>query len=168
MIGYRATLDVPNVVFATVVQWIRAHRERVDRRPWQRVASCRDQAMLVPRHLKDATLLDAAAPDIAISPATGYRYFHDAIDAIAEHAPDLAAVLDRAQLDAWSHIKRDGTLVPATRPSVRTEHGSDAWYSGTHKQHGGDRQVLDDRTGSQSKSPQSNPARPATLPADRS
>ena len=96
MIAYRSTLDVPDAVFATVVRWIQQHRNRVDRRPWQRAASCRSQALLVLRCLKAAALVDAAARDIAVSRATGYRYFHEAIDVIAEHAPDLADVLERA------------------------------------------------------------------------
>ena len=101
----------------------------VDRRPWQRAASCHDQALLVLRCLKDATLIDAAARDIAVSRATGYRYFHEAIDVIAEHAPDLADVLERAEVEGWSHIELDGTLIPTTRVSIRTERGNDAWYS---------------------------------------
>ena len=147
MIAYRATLDVPDAVFATVVRWIREHRKRVDQRPWQRAASCRDQALLVLRCLKDATLIDAAARDIAVSKATGYRYFHEAVDVIAEHAPDLADVLERAEVEGWSHIELDGTLIPTTRLAVRTERGNDAWYSGKHKQHGGNLQVLYDPHG---------------------
>lgn len=61
---------------------------------------------------------------------------------IAEHAPDLANVLDRAQVEGWSHIELDGTLIPTTRVGERTERGNDAWYSGKHKQHGGNLQVL--------------------------
>lgn len=147
MITYRATLDVPDAVFTTVVRWIRQHRKQVDRRPWQRAATCRDHALLVLRCLKDATLIDAAARDIAVSRATGYRYFHEAVDVIAEHAPDLADVLERARLEGWSHIELDGTLIPTTRLSVRTERGNDAWYSGKHKQHGGNLQVIYDPHG---------------------
>ena len=147
MIAYCATLDVPDAVFATVVRWIRQHRKRVDRRPWQRAASCRSQALLVLRCLKDATLIDAAARDIDVSRATGYRYFHEAIDVIAEHAPDLADVLERAEIEGWSHIELDGTLIPTTRLSARTERGNDAWYSGKHKQHGGNLRVLYDPHG---------------------
>ena len=147
MIAYRATLDVPDAVFTTVVRWIRQHRKRVDRRPWQRAASCRSQALLVLRCLKDATLVDAAARDIEVSRATGYRYFHEAIDVIAEHAPNLADVLERAEVEGWSHMELDGTLIPTTRLSIRTERGNDAWYSGKHKQHGGNLQVLYDPHG---------------------
>lgn len=128
MIAYRATLDLPDAVFHTVVCWIREHRRLVDQRPWQRAASCRDQALLVLRCLKDATLVDAAARDIDVSRATGYRYFHEALDVIAEHAPDLADVLERAESEGWSHIELDGTLIPTTRVSTRTERGNDAWY----------------------------------------
>ena len=165
VIAYRATLEVPDAVFATVVRWIRQHRKRVDLRPLQRAATCRDQALLVLRCMKDATLIDAAARDITVSKATGYRYFHEAVDVIAEHAPDLADVLDRAQLEGWSHIELDGTLIPTTRLSARTERGNDAWYSGKHKQHGGNLQVSSTtRTGSRSGCPRSSPVRLTTSP----
>jgi hypothetical protein len=38
-------------------------------------------------------------------------------------------------------------MIPTTRLSVRTERGNDAWYSGEHKQHGGNLQVLYDPHG---------------------
>ncbi len=73
MIAYRATFDVPNAVFTTVVRWIRRHRKQAGWRRWQCAATCRAQPLLVLRCLKDATLA-AAARDIAVSRATGYRY----------------------------------------------------------------------------------------------
>lgn len=87
MIAYRATFDVPEAVFNTVAKWIRQHRRLVDLRPWQRAASCRAQALLVLRCPEDASLIPAAARDIDVSQATGYRYFHEALDVIAAHAP---------------------------------------------------------------------------------
>ena len=65
--AYRATLDIPDAVLHTVFCWIGEHRRLVDRRPWRRAASCCDQALLVLRCVKDATLLEAAARDIDVS-----------------------------------------------------------------------------------------------------
>jgi hypothetical protein len=41
----------------------------------------------------------------------------------------------------------DGTLIPSTRSSAPSETGHDVWYSGKHKRHGGNIQVLCDPTG---------------------
>jgi hypothetical protein len=41
----------------------------------------------------------------------------------------------------------DGTLIPSTRSSAPSVSGDDIWYSGKHKQHGGNIQVLTGPTG---------------------
>lgn len=147
MIAHRATLDVPDDLFHIVVCWLSQHRRDHDARPWQRAASCRSQAILVLRCLHDATLIPAAARDICVSRARGYRYFEEAVDVIAEHAPELPAVIARGEAEGWSHLCLDGTLIPTTGCAERSVNGWDAWYSGKHKRHGGNLQVLCDPHG---------------------
>ena len=146
MIAYRATLDVPVALFRTVTGWIREYRREHDRRPWQRAAPPRAQALLVLRCLHDVALIPDAARDIGVSRATGFRYFHVAVEVIAGHAPDLPAVIERGELEGWSHLSLDGTLIP-TRCAERFPGGHDAWYSGKHKRHGGNLRVLCDPHG---------------------
>ncbi len=54
VIAYRATLDVSSSTAVYVARLLHAHRARVDRRPWQRAATCWTQAVLVLRWFKDA------------------------------------------------------------------------------------------------------------------
>ena len=147
MLTYRATLDVPIETVAAVSRWIQAHRRRVDTRAWQRAATCWTQAVLVLRWLKDDTAVELLARDAKISQATGYRYLHEAIDVIAEQAPDLTRVLEQGQQAGWAFVCLDGTLIEISRSSAESAAGHDMWYSGKHHAHGGNVQVITDPSG---------------------
>ena len=84
MLFYSATLDVPKSTARTVSAWIQAHRKKNDQRPWQRAASCWKQTIMLLRWLKDGTNITTIARDAKVSPATGYRYIHEALDVVAE------------------------------------------------------------------------------------
>ncbi|MFJ4106780.1 transposase family protein [Oerskovia enterophila] len=123
-------------------------RRRVDQRRWQRAAPARTQAILVPRWFKDATRIPSLAHDAGISIATAYRYLHEGIDVIADHAPDLHDVLAAAKEQDWPYVCLDGTLIPTAQlhgpPNVS---GAESWFSGKHHRHGGNIQVLCDPSG---------------------
>ena len=142
MITYRATLDVPAGTLRAVTGWLREHRRAHDARPWQRAATVYVQAVMVLRWFKDATDVRLLARDAGVSIATGYRYLHEAIDVIAAHCPDLGEVLTRGLDQGWGFVCLDGTLIATTRSSAPSEAGHDVWYSGKHKRHGGNIQVL--------------------------
>jgi len=147
VITYRATLDVPASTLALVSRWLLMHRLVHDRRPWQRAATPYVQAVLVLRWFKEATDLRILARDARISIATAYRYLHEAIDVIAAHAPDLHDVLAHGLDEGWAFVCLDGTLIASTRSSAPSGAGHDVWYSGKHKRHGGNIQVLTGPTG---------------------
>lgn len=147
MLSYRATLDVPIETVARVSRWLQAHRKRVDSRPWQRAATCWTQAVLVLRWLIDGTDVHLLARDAKVSQATGYRYLHEAIEVIAEQAPGLPEVLQSGRQAEWAFVALDGTLLETTRSSTKSAAGHDLWYSGKHKTHGGNIQVVTDPTG---------------------
>jgi hypothetical protein len=147
VITYRATLDVPVQTLRCVSRWLAAHRKTHDARPWQRAATPYVQAVMVLRWFKDATDLRMLARDAGVSIATAYRYVHEAIDVIAAHAPDLHEVLADGLDQGWDFVCLDGTLIGSTRSSAPSQSGHDAWYSGKHKRHGGNIQVLTDPTG---------------------
>ena len=147
MITYRATLDVPEHTLTFVARILAAHRRRTDRRPWQRAATVYVQAVMVLRWFRDGTDVATLARDARISQATAYRYLHEGIDVIAAHAPDLHDVLERGIESGWEHVCLDGTLIASTRCRERSESGHDVWYSGKHRRHGGNVQVLTDPTG---------------------
>ena len=65
---------------------------------------------------------------------------------IAAHAPDLHDVLAQGVGHGWGFVCLDGTLIASTRSSAPSAASHDVWYSGKHKQHGGNIQVLTDNT----------------------
>ncbi len=147
MITYRASLDVPSQTLTIVCRWLAAHRRQHDRRPWQRAATVHRQAVLVLRWFKERTDVRVLARDAGVSIATGYRYLHEGIDVIAANAPELSEVLSRGVEDGWAFVCLDGTLIATDRVSAKSASGHDSWYSGKHKRHGGNIQVLCGPTG---------------------
>jgi hypothetical protein len=147
VITYRATLDVPTHTVLVVSDWLTAHRRAHDTRPWQRAATPYKQAVLVLRWFKERTDLVILARDARVSVATAYRYLREAIEVIAARAPELPEVLADGLRRGWAFVCLDGTLVPCTRSSAPSPAGHDVWYSGKHKRHGGNIQVLTDPTG---------------------
>lgn len=142
MITYRATLDVPASTVAQVSRWLTTHRKLVDVRPWQRAATPYVQAVMALRWFKEDTDVPILARDARISIATAYRYLHEAVDVIAANAPELCDVLAQGLREGWAFVCLDGTLIASTRSSAPSDAGHDIWYSGKHKQHGGNIQVL--------------------------
>ena len=123
-------------------RWLTDHRKAHDLRPWQRAATAYVQAVMVLRWFKEDTDVRILARDAKISIATAYRYLHEAVDVIAANAPELRDVLVRGLQEGWAFVCLDGTLIPCTRSSAPSATGHDLWYSGKHKQHGGNIQVL--------------------------
>lgn len=130
MISYRATLDVPASTLNTVTGWLCEHRLALGSRPGRRALSSAGQALLVLRWMRDRTGLRLLARDAKIGISTAYRYLHEALNVLADHAPDLADVLTDAARAGWTHLGLDGTLIPSDRVAARAEAGNDLWYSG--------------------------------------
>ena len=148
MITYSATLDVPVETATLVTDLLIAERRRRGTGLGARAASARDQALLVLRWFREDTGMPTLARDAGVSQATGYRYLHEGIDVLAARAPDLHSVLEQGTAAGWSHVVLDGTLIRTDRCCVTNpESGHDLWYSGKHRAHGGNVQVLCDPDG---------------------
>jgi hypothetical protein len=108
-----------------------------------RVLSTRAQAILVLRWFLDDTRMSQLARDNAISSSTAYEYRDEAIAVLAARRPGLHGALLAAKSAGYTHVILDGTLIPTDR-SCRPgpTPGVDLWWSGKHKHHGGNIQVL--------------------------
>jgi hypothetical protein len=148
VITYSATLDVPEATAVLLTDLLIAERRRRGTGIGARAASARDQAILVLRWFRQDADMPTLARDTGISQATGYRYLHEGIDVLADRAPDLHQVLEAGRAAGWSHVTLDGTLVRTDRCRVKNpESGHDLWYSGQHRAHGGNVQVVCDPAG---------------------
>lgn len=148
MITYRASLDVPRPTVVFLARLLQGHRRAVGTRRGRRVLTPFAQAVLVARWFRDRPRVTALARDHQISGATVYRYLHEAITVLAAHAPDLHTELAAAKAAGAEVVLLDGTLVDTDRVHDATGRGgADRWYSGKHKRHGGNIQILADTAG---------------------
>jgi hypothetical protein len=150
VINYGATLDVAHALVWFVARILQTERQRRGTRRGRRALTPYWQAVLVLRWFRDATPIHRLAADHRISTATAYRYLHEAITALAAHAPDLHQVLADRQATGDTHVILDGTLIPCDRVAATTiktkgrNRGATVhlWYSGKHRAFGGNIQFL--------------------------
>ena len=142
MVTYVATLDVPRPVVEYLSRLLAAHRRRIGTPKGSRALGTFRQAVLILRWFRERGCIHCLARDAGISQATGYRYLHEGIDVLAADAPDLHEVLKRCKEQGMSHLILDGTLIESDRVKGTTADGNDLWYSGKHKQFGGNIQFL--------------------------
>lgn len=161
---YPAMCDVPAETLTIVTRWLWAHRQRIGTRRGRRAATVRAQAKLVLRFLRDDARLRLLAREAGIGISTAYRYLHEAIDVIAEQAPDLHEVLTRGRQQGWSHVCLDRTLVEIDRVGARAEASHHLWCAGKHRTQGGNIQIVADPSGSPSGRRRWNRAAPMTSP----
>jgi len=120
------------------------HAERRQRgtRKGRRALGCFAQAVLILRWFIDGTRIKQLAVDNAISVKTVYRYLHEGIDLLAAHAPNLHQALAVATETGLSHVNLDGVVIPTDRVKTPGPNNADLWWSGKHKHHGGNVQVI--------------------------
>jgi hypothetical protein len=77
---------------------------------------------------------DALARDHGVCRAAVYRYLDEVITVLAAQARDLAAALERAKGEGFSHVLLDGMVIPCDRckePAISVKgEVIDLWYSG--------------------------------------
>jgi hypothetical protein len=144
---YPAICDVPEQTLLHVTAQLHKHRHAIGTRKGRRAGSERTQAKLVLRWFRDDAPIRLLAMEAGLPISTTYRYLHEAIDVIAQTAPDLLDVLKRAKEEEWSHLVLDGTLIEIDRVDERKEDGDHLWWSGKHKMQGGNVQILADPSG---------------------
>jgi hypothetical protein len=142
LVTYAATLDVPRHVVEYLSRLLAAHRRRIGTPKGSRALGPFRQAVLVLRWFREHGCVHCLARDAGVSQATGYRYLNEGIDVLADRAPDLHQVLVRCRREGMSHVILDGMLITCDRVAGVTEEGNDLWYSGKHKEFGGNIQFL--------------------------
>jgi DDE superfamily endonuclease/Helix-turn-helix of DDE superfamily endonuclease len=117
---------------------IRGHRNQ-RRSRWRRLDSGR-QALLALAHLRNGDTYTRLAAGLEIGVSTAWRYVQEATALLAQAADDLTTVMQRIRLLAYAIL--DGTLIPIDRVADRKP-----YYSGKHKRHGVNVQVIADAAG---------------------
>ena len=142
-VTYDAVLDMSEDGVAFLTGLLDTERVRRGTRTNTRSLSTRAQAVLVLRWFLDDTRMSALARDNAISSSTAYDYRDEGIAVLAARRPSLHGALLAAKVAGHSHVICDGTLIYTDRIATPgPTAGVDLWWSGKHKHHGGNIQVV--------------------------
>jgi hypothetical protein len=135
-------MSVSTRALSTLADVLRRHRrERATR--WRKLSAGR-QALLVVAYLRKGETYTDLACGFRIGTSTVYRYLREAIALLAALAPTLDQAVEVAAGKA--HVILDGTLLRIDRVGMVS--GRDrAFYSGKHKCHGVNVQVIADPVG---------------------
>lgn len=153
-VTYTAVLPTSRTTVQRIGTLLQRHRLHLGTRRGRRVLGCFAHAILIVRYLLDATRMVNLARDNGIGLSTCYRYVQEALDVLADQAPDLQSALLAARVAGHTHVNLDGTLIatnrvstpgPTARKNTTQVHGTknvDLWWSGKHHRHGGNVQVV--------------------------
>ncbi|MFD0511740.1 HARBI1 family protein [Streptomyces aureus] len=141
-ITYTAVLNVRRATAEHLAILLREHQVRLGTRKGTRTLGAFKQAVLVLRWFIDGTRIAQLARDNGISVPTAYRYLHEGLTVLADHAPDLSTALEGAVAAGYTHLNLDGTVIRTDRVAAPGPNKADLWWSGKHKHHGGNVQVI--------------------------
>jgi hypothetical protein len=141
-VTYTAVLDVRRSTAEHLARLLRDRRAEIGTRRGRRALGCFRQAVLILRWFVDGTRLAQLARDNGLSTSTAYRYLHEGLSVLAAGAPDLATALERAKAAGLTHLNLDGTVIRTDRVAAPGPNGADLWWSGKHRHHGGNVQVI--------------------------
>ena len=142
MLSYPSGMSVSTCALRVLSDALRGHRrERATR--WRKLSAGR-QALLVLAHLRKGETYAELACGFGVGTSTVYRYLREGIGLLAALAPTLAQAIEVAAGKAY--VILDGTLLRIDRVGMTA--GADRpFYSGKHKCHGLNVQVLADPAG---------------------
>ncbi|WP_329303818.1 transposase family protein [Streptomyces sp. NBC_00659] len=138
MLVYPAGLDLSSSNLRFLSGLLTARRLEQGTR-WRRLTVHR-QALLVLAHLRCGHTYGQLAAGFGVGIATVYRYVAEATEILAALAPDLTSAIRTAACKAF--VILDGTLLPIDRIAADRP-----YYSGKHKKHGMNVQVITDPLG---------------------
>ena len=142
MLSYPSGMTVSTRALGMLADALRRQRrERATR--WRKLTAGR-QALLVVAHLRKGETYAELACGFRIGTSTVYRYLREAIGLLAALAPTLDQAIEVAAGKAF--VILDGTLLRIDRVGMASGYDR-AFYSGKHKCHGLNVQVLADPVG---------------------
>ncbi|MET7828952.1 IS5 family transposase [Streptomyces sp. NPDC005386] len=138
MFVYPSGVDVSSSSLRFLAARLRGHRRAIGTR-WRRLNAGR-QALLTLAHLRNGQPYAQLATGFGIGTTTAYRYITEAVNLLAALAPTLTEAARAASTKAY--VILDGTLLQIDRIAADRP-----FYSGKHKKHGMNVQVIADPKG---------------------
>jgi DDE superfamily endonuclease/Helix-turn-helix of DDE superfamily endonuclease len=119
---------------------IRRHRQAIGS-CWRKLNAGR-QALLVLAYLRKGETFAELAAGFGIGTTTAWRYAGETVPLLAARAPKLRAAARDAKKAGYAYVVVDGTLIPIDRVAKDRP-----FYSGKHRRHGMNLQVIASPTG---------------------
>jgi hypothetical protein len=140
MLFYRAALPLSRKTLTFVAGIIRRHRISIGS-CWRKL-NPGQQALLVLAYLRKGETFAALAAGFGIGTTTALRYVEETVALLAARAPKLRKAVRDAKKAGYAYVIVDGTLIPIDRVAADRP-----FYSGKHKKHGMNLQVIASPTG---------------------
>ncbi len=131
---------------------IRRHRASIGS-PW-RALKPGQQALLVLVYLRKGETFAELAAGFGVGTTTAWRYVNETVSLLAARAPKLRKAVRDAKNKGHAYVVIDGTLIPIDRVAADRP-----FYSGKHKKHSMNLQVIASPLGTSCGSPGRCPAR---------
>ncbi|MFF9757707.1 transposase family protein [Streptomyces sp. NPDC014344] len=138
MLVYPSSIDLSSRTLRFLTGQLTVRRQEIGTW-WRRLPAAR-QALLALVHLRCGDTYAQLVAGFDIGIATVYRYIREAVEALAVLAPSLVEAMKTIRTKAF--VILEGTLLPIDRIAADTP-----YYSGKHKRHGMNVQVLTDPFG---------------------
>ena len=135
MLFYRAALPLSPKTLTFVAGLIRRHRIWIGSL-WRKL-NPGQQALLVLAHLRKGETFAELAAGFGVGVATAWRYVRETVALLAARAPKLRQAVRDAKKAGYAYVVLDGTLIPIDRVAADRP-----FYSGKHKRHGMNLQVI--------------------------
>ncbi len=135
MLSCRASLPLSRQTLTFAAGIIRRHRIPVG--SLRRKLNPGQQALLVLACLRKGETFASLAAGFGVGTATAWRYVEETVSLLAARAPRLRKAVRDAARAGHAYVVLDGTLIPIDR--VAADRPS---YSGKHKRHGMNLQVI--------------------------
>ena len=135
MLFYRAALPLSRKTLNYAAGIIRRHRKSIGSR-WRKL-NPGQQALLVLAYLRKGETFAELAAGFAVGTTTAWRYVEEVLALLATRAPKLRQAVRDAKKAGYAYVVLDGTLIPIDRVAADRP-----FYSGKHKRHGMNLQVI--------------------------
>jgi|SRR5437660_10238918 len=135
MLFYRAALPLSSRTLTYVAGIIRRHRAAIGS-CWRKLNPGRQALLVLACLRKGETFADLAA-GFGVGTSTAWRYVHETTALLAARAPKLRKAARDAKKAGYAYVVVDGTLIPIDRVAADRP-----FYSGKHRRHGMNLQVL--------------------------
>jgi hypothetical protein len=140
MLFYRAALPLSRKTLNYAAGIIRRHRQSIGSL-WRKL-NPGQQALLVLAYLRKGETFAELAAGFGVGLATAWRYVNETVGLLAARAPRLRKAVRDAKKAGHAYVIVDGTLIPIDRVAADRP-----FYSGKHKRHGMNLQVIASPTG---------------------